>query len=370
MRRSLAAVAAIPLLGAALAAARAESGGPYAGLWVGPHFLRDSEVTGAGIDSTADFDAGFGVAGSVGYRLPFGLRAEAEGGFRASAVDSLSGAAGGRGDARALSVMVNALYDFETGTPFTPYLGFGAGAARIAFDGVSPLGGSRVDDTDLAPALQGLVGVGYAVTDSLQVFAGYRYFTALGAGFTTDSGVRVDADYGSHTVLVGFRWSFGHAAFGEEARPEPKAEVAVVSRLPAAPAAPAAAPEPKPAEAAAAAEPARPPAFPLTYLVFFEWDRADLTAEAREVVRTAADNARKGGASRLEATGHADRSGPDGYNMGLSRRRAETVKGELVRLGVPEREIAVFWKGEREPLVPTEDGVREAKNRRVEIVLR
>ena len=55
--------------------------------------------------------------------------------------------------------------------------------------------------------------------------------------------------------------------------------------------------------------------------------------------------------------------------MGLSERRAETVAKELEKLGIPEKEIVVHWKGESEPLVQTGDGVKEPQNRRVEIVL-
>ena len=53
----------------------------------------------------------------------------------------------------------------------------------------------------------------------------------------------------------------------------------------------------------------------------------------------------------------------------LSERRAEAVKAELIRLGVPATVITTVGKGEEDPLVPTKDGVREAQNRRVEIVI-
>jgi outer membrane protein OmpA-like peptidoglycan-associated protein len=72
---------------------------------------------------------------------------------------------------------------------------------------------------------------------------------------------------------------------------------------------------------------------------------------------------------RIGVTGHADKSGPDAYNMALSLRRANNVKDELVRDGVPAASIVVVGRGESQPLVPTADGVREPQNRRVEIVL-
>ena len=102
--------------------------------------------------------------------------------------------------------------------------------------------------------------------------------------------------------------------------------------------------------------------------MFFDFDRSNLTPEAEQIVQTAASNYQNTTVTRINVTGHADRSGSAQYNMGLSQRRAESVKAELIRNGVPEREIAVFARGEEDPLVPTRDGVREPQNRRVEIV--
>jgi outer membrane protein OmpA-like peptidoglycan-associated protein len=55
--------------------------------------------------------------------------------------------------------------------------------------------------------------------------------------------------------------------------------------------------------------------------------------------------------------------------MALSLRRANAVKEQLVREGIPVEQIVVVGRGETQPLVPTPDGVRESQNRRVEIVL-
>jgi outer membrane protein OmpA-like peptidoglycan-associated protein len=71
----------------------------------------------------------------------------------------------------------------------------------------------------------------------------------------------------------------------------------------------------------------------------------------------------------IDITGHADRSGSARYNDRLSRRRANAVKRGLISNGVPEKDIIIYAHGEREPLVPTRDGVREPQNRRVEIAL-
>ena len=86
-------------------------------------------------------------------------------------------------------------------------------------------------------------------------------------------------------------------------------------------------------------------------------------------MRLAANQA-NGEAVALIITGHADRAGSDAYNWDISLDRADAVRGVLEAMGVPAALIAVRAAGETEPLAPTEDGVRERKNRRVEIVLR
>ncbi|MEK9661465.1 MAG: OmpA family protein, partial [Alphaproteobacteria bacterium] len=98
---------------------------------------------------------------------------------------------------------------------------------------------------------------------------------------------------------------------------------------------------PKPVAVAPPPAPAPAPAPASTYLVFFDWDRANITPEAQAILRNAADAAKKLGTVRINATGHADRSGTATYNMGLSQRRADAVRAALVGLGIPQSEIAV-----------------------------
>lgn len=108
---------------------------------------------------------------------------------------------------------------------------------------------------------------------------------------------------------------------------------------------------------------------PGRYLVFFELDRATLTADARTAIAEAVKEYQETGAVRIALAGHADRSASEAYNQRLSERRVEAVRRELVRLGVPNANISATALGETSPLVPTADGVREPRNRRVEIVL-
>jgi iron complex outermembrane receptor protein len=116
--------------------------------------------------------------------------------------------------------------------------------------------------------------------------------------------------------------------------------------------------------------PAQPvaPAAPHSYLVFFDFNKSDLTAQAKGIVDQAAANAGPAHVTRLTVTGHTDTVGSDAYNMRLSRRRAESVAAQLEKDGIPSGEIEIVAKGKRDLLVPTADGVREPQNRRVQIV--
>ncbi len=69
----------------------------------------------------------------------------------------------------------------------------------------------------------------------------------------------------------------------------------------------------------------------------------------------------------VNINGHTDRAGSTDYNMKLSERRAKFVMQALKNAGVPEAIMKYFAFGETDPAVPTADGVREPKNRRVEI---
>ena len=104
------------------------------------------------------------------------------------------------------------------------------------------------------------------------------------------------------------------------------------------------------------------------YLVFFAWDQADLTPVTMAVLDQVAADYASGRPSRVTLSGHADRSGSDAYNDALSEQRPRNVARALVGRGVPERALDVQWFGERQPRIPTDDGVREPQNRRVEIV--
>lgn len=103
-----------------------------------------------------------------------------------------------------------------------------------------------------------------------------------------------------------------------------------------------------------------------SYIVFFDFNSVELTADSEAILKRAYNDARNKNAN-FDVVGHADRSGSADYNVGLSKRRALTVKSELARLGIKRRNVQTSAKGESAPLVSTADGVKEPQNRRVEV---
>ena len=108
---------------------------------------------------------------------------------------------------------------------------------------------------------------------------------------------------------------------------------------------------------------------PAAFIVYFGFDRTNLTDAARQTLDEVVGAVNSMGANALSLVGHADTVGSGGYNQGLSERRARRVANALVDRGVPAGNMTLAGRGERELAVATGDNVREPKNRRVEITL-
>lgn len=119
-------------------------------------------------------------------------------------------------------------------------------------------------------------------------------------------------------------------------------------------------------EAVAACDPALGPA---DYVVYFGFNKSNLTDRARAVIDEVVAAYGAMGASAVSIVGHTDTVGSVQYNQGLSERRANRVAQALVDLGVPGSQIATAGRSELEPARVTGDGVREQLNRRAEISL-
>jgi OOP family OmpA-OmpF porin len=223
--------------------------------------------------------------------------------------------------------MANVMYDFRMGWPIVPYVGAGAG---IAFVNASALGGST---SSTQFAYQGIIGVGYEIDQNWRVNIDGRYFGTTNPTINSPLLGGVTYNNNNITLMASLQYKFG---------------------------APSVAPPPPPAPTSVA-----PPSF----MVFFDWDRSNLSQQALTTIQQAANAFKAKGNARITATGHTDTSGPEAYNMALSLRRANAVKDALVRDGVPAQAISVVGMGEKGLLVQTGDNVREPQNRRVEIVI-
>lgn len=106
------------------------------------------------------------------------------------------------------------------------------------------------------------------------------------------------------------------------------------------------------------------------FVLQFEPGSALLTpasqAQLPEVIARA--QARAGG--EIVITGHTDRQGSLDANDRLSLERAQAVRTLLIERGFAPERIEAVGRGEREPVVPTEDEVVEPRNRRADVLVR
>ena len=122
----------------------------------------------------------------------------------------------------------------------------------------------------------------------------------------------------------------------------------------------------------AKAEPAPAPApapmpIPGPYVVFFDFDKAELTDQAKVVLTNVARDIEAAKIMSVFTSGHTDRAGTDTYNAALAKMRVETVAKYLIASGIDKGKILTIDYGEERPQVATPDGQVEPKNRRVEI---
>jgi outer membrane protein OmpA-like peptidoglycan-associated protein len=372
---------AATILGAAVlprAGSAQQITGFYIGAGVGYSILQDQFAT---IDAVVPFaplkaatvnntwNGGLGAVGSLGFGAGNGIRLEIEGSYRNNQQNNPKNASTSNlqtGDETKYGVMGNVLYDIDTGLNWIyPYVGAGVGIqfaewnnVSYGVSGISYLQGTfpvfTGSQTIGRLAYQAIVGLSFPVeyVPGLSVTAEYRYMALSGnrnyaatATFPFGSPplttkIHVSDDQ-NHTFLLGVRYAFNV---------EPETEPAAAAPVP-----------PQPVPTAGATR---------TYIVFFDWDRADLTPRARDIVAEAVRASARIAHTRIEVAGNADRTGTESYNQALSLRRAEAVAEEMQRWGVPRSVIDIRAYGDTRPLVPTAAGVREPQNRRVEIVYR
>lgn len=104
----------------------------------------------------------------------------------------------------------------------------------------------------------------------------------------------------------------------------------------------------------------------LSFVVYFDFDRADLRPQDREAVEAVLDLLLRDRSARVRIEGHADERGSDEYNLALGLRRAATIQRYLTAAGVESRRLEITSFGEERPAVAGSGEAAWSRNRRVE----
>jgi len=100
--------------------------------------------------------------------------------------------------------------------------------------------------------------------------------------------------------------------------------------------------------------------------IFFDFDQATLKAESFPELNRIVTLLGEKPTLEVEISGHADATGPEDYNLGLSERRAKSVVRYLTDKGVAKERVKVTFFGETRPVESNETKEGRRKNRRVE----
>ncbi len=339
--------------------------GPYISLGAGLDYLFDQDIHNGSQAFTngrtkLTNNVGGVASGSVGYGFGNGFRVELQGDWSGTRVDV--GESTTSNYQQQYHGFVNVLYDLD-GAQFgfpgiSPYVGLGGGYGQshfsnLNFDGTDAAGNPTLTHTTGTYgdfAVQGILGVAFNIA------------AVPGLAITVEDRVTatpIDSSY--HAQFFDGAFS-GGVKLKTDGQINDAALVGVRYAL-------FAAPPPVQTKAVEQQQATPPVQQARTYLVFFDWDRADLTTRARQIVAEAASASTHVQTTTIEVNGYTDLSGTAAYNQRLSVRRAQSVEAELVRDGVNRSEISIHGFGETHPLVQTANGVREPQNRRVEIIL-
>jgi outer membrane protein OmpA-like peptidoglycan-associated protein len=109
---------------------------------------------------------------------------------------------------------------------------------------------------------------------------------------------------------------------------------------------------------------------PEHFLLYFQTKSTQLTVESEAILPQIIQSIKNRNSEDITVVGHSDTAGDRSYNLHLSKERALAVSQILIRNGVKAEQITSTSHGEENPLIKTADNVQEAKNRRVEVVVK
>ncbi len=182
----------------------------YLGAQGGISIQDDSDAEDGNLEGELGYSEGFAVGALGGYR--FGLNdsvsldVEAEVTYRDNDVDDLTINGvdfDADGELTSFAFMANGWLNWHVGSGFKPYIGGGVGLLHVELEDLNVNSIGLGDDDDTVVAGQLGAGVGYAVTENVELSLDYRFLIADDADF---SGTETELQ--NHSVLVGFKYLF------------------------------------------------------------------------------------------------------------------------------------------------------------------
>lgn len=106
------------------------------------------------------------------------------------------------------------------------------------------------------------------------------------------------------------------------------------------------------------------------HTVYFDYDRSELSAEARKALQKNAEALKKRGGDEIQIAGHCDERGTTGYNLALGQHRANVVRNYYKALGIKMARMSTISYGEENPVCQESTDECWAQNRRAETLIR
>ncbi|MCE9521878.1 MAG: OmpA family protein [Alphaproteobacteria bacterium] len=319
--------------------------GWYLSLGAGANWIQDGQIDEFGASGTPSttnefsWESGFIATSAVGFDFGNHWRVEFELAYRSNDADTFVASGtnlepGAGIDIWELSQMVNVLYDFELGGNWSAAVGAGVGGNLVVFNpgcsGEFETENCNQDADDYVVAGQLIAQAAYRLSDRWQLYADYHFMVMDDAEVINPQDQELwQIEKTEHSLLLGIRFDLQRDGAAPP-RVEPPVQVKG----------------------------------PKQFIVFFGFNKSNLTPEAARVVRDAAAAAKQYGSASISVVGHTDTSGSDSYNQALSMRRSAAVKDGLVGEGIPASMVSTSGRGEAELMVQTGNGVKEPQNRR------